>query len=734
MARKSKRQINEDIVNQGKNDFSTAESAEYDNREICREDRKFSQVAGEMWDQRFKQDRDKPRFEINRVAHAVNQVVGEYARNSISTKVRPNNGAATVDIANTYNGLIRNIYAASHFDYTQLQAFKETCHGGFAAWRVINDFLDDETFEQGVCIGFIADAINRVWFDPTDTDPLKRNAGYCFVVSDIAREKYKELYPDSAVSSFDNARSYERLISTGWGTNETVRVAEYFKKVPRMRTIIQLNDGSTVFEDEITDVIDEMAQRGIQEVNRRRVKYDEIRWVKMNGVEVLEGPIILPGKYIPVVPVYGYSVWIDKTHIYHGMVRPAKDPSRLYNYNISASVEAAANSPLDPIFVTPNQVAGFEDSYINAPARNTPFLFWNQEAGEAPPFRLGPPPVQSALIEQAGRSERDIQATLGRNDAALGDVPMGGAGTPSGLALNRAQSQSNLGQEELFSNMGNAVEYTGEILVDLIPKVYSQEMQLRILNQDGTSDFVPINKQIQDVQTGETVIVNDMNQGRYDVEVTLSPSFETQRQETIAMLTALAGDNPAFLQVTGDILAKSMDFPEAEEISKRVRKQMLQQGVIEPNEEEQKEIEQKKANTPPDPMEQLNIKVVQLQAEQLAASVDLAEAQILKQQAEIQKILAEADNTEVKSVTDLMDSITKSIEAGIRDNQNAVALLQEQMAQTQQAITDTIPEQLNAAFQGVRPGLYQTDDGTIVEVGPDGQMLAPQAPPQGLPS
>lgn len=727
--RQSKKDKNDDLIAEALKRWGKADQFEYDERENARDDRIFATVIGEQWDKRWNNnDISSPKFEINRIQHSINQVVGEFSKNTIGIKVRPDNSEANKEIAETYDGLIRNISAESHFNHVQLEAFKEMTLSGFGAWRVKTDFLNEQSFEQGITLEWIADALTSVWFDPYDKDPLKRNAKYCFIVQDLDKDAYKEMYPNSAMQSFDRMPYRDRLRQTGWINENGIRVAEYFRKVEKTKTILQMSTGDIYDLDDVKSVLDEMQAAGVEVVNRRKVKFYDIEWYKINGVEILEGPVVWPGKkYIPVVPVYGFHDWIDGRFMFRGMVRHAKDAQRVYNYVTSAKVEAAANSPKDPIFVSPKMVTGYEDQYSNFNVRNTPFLFVNpDEKMPNGPTRLGAPLVQQALIEQGAQAERDIQATLGRSEAALGQTAPNGLGGPSGVALNAVQRQSNVGQEELFANTANAVEYTAEILIDIIPNVYTTEHQVRILQPDGQTEFVPINQQVQDVQTGETHIFNDLAQGKYDVEATLGPSFDSQRQETIAMLQALAADNPAFMQVTADILAKSIDHPLSDEIAKRIRKQMVEQGLVDPNEEEMKEMQEAAANKPPDPVEQLNFKTMQLNAELLAGQVDLLESQIVKTQADVQETLAKADNTEVDSVTALMDSITKQVEAGMRESQAATKLLQEQMREAQQAITDNLPEQLNAAFLNVAPQLYAPPQAPQA---PQAPMVPQQAPP-----
>lgn len=54
--------------------------------------------------------------------------------------------------------------------------------------------------------------------------------------------------------------------------------------------------------------------------------------------------------------------------------------------------------------------------------------------------------------------------------------------------------------------------------------------------------------------------------------VDTGPSYHTQRQEASEALTQLAQANPQLMQVAGDIVVRSFDFPMAEELAKRLEK------------------------------------------------------------------------------------------------------------------------------------------------------------------
>lgn len=204
-----------------------------------------------------------------------------------------------------------------------------------------------------------------------------------------------------------------------------------------------------------------------------------------------------------------------------------------------------------------------------------------------------------------------------------------------------------MGSYELQDNLVKAVEYTNEIIIELLPKVYDTERQEMILNPDGTEEIVYVNKEVVDRQTGDTVILNDLSLGNYGVLASNGANYKTKRIEAANTIVELRKTDPIVAQTTTDLLLDSIDSPISGELSKRARKIMLAQGFVEPSEEEIKKA-QESAPKEPSLAEQMQIKQAELEIEKLefevgnlAAEQDLKELQGEKLASENEKIKAE---------------------------------------------------------------------------------------------
>ena len=278
-----------------------------------------------------------------------------------------------------------------------------------------------------------------------------------------------------------------------------------------------------------------------------------------------------------------------------------------------------------------------------------------------PPSRTGAPALQTALIQQKVDAGLDIHATTGLEPASLGNSPE----LKSGKAIMAQQAMGDRGSYIYTDNLGKSISYTGQILVDLIPKIYDTPRMIRVLNIDGSSTDEQINAQmldnlsqpVIDQRTGQVVMVNDLTVGKYDVSIQTGPSFHTQRQESAQQLIDLAQASPVFEQVAVDLIAKNLNILENEELTARVRRVMINQGTIEPTEEEAEEMGLGQPQ-PPSESEQALIDSVESQTVLNTSSA-------INKDADTENKRATAAQTEAKTLQILMDTVIAKIENGL---------------------------------------------------------------------
>lgn len=672
----------ENIHKTALNRFEMVLNKEKDQRELAIEDMKFVNSPDGQWEEDAKEKRDgRPRYTINRVAGAIDQLVGDQRQNRTQIKVRPVGNDADEDLAEIYSGLIRNIESQSKAENAYDASYDEAITGGYGGFRFLTQFTDDDAFEQDIKIKWIPSAASSLWFDPSSHEYDKRDAMWAFVTADMPVDEFKDKFPKATVSDFEELSRRDAQCKD-WINGENIRVAEYWVKTPVEKNIALMTDRTVIDLDEERDVLDELKAKGVTiatgidgKPKVRKVKSHKVEMYKMNGAEILEGPKAWAGKFIPLVPVYGKITTIEgKTYI-RGITRNAKDPSRIYNYATSAAIEAAALTPKDPIWMTPAQAAGHEPQLKTFNKKNQPFMFYNHDP-EAPgvPQRTGAPSVQTALLSQVQQAAADIESTTGIHSASLGNAPQL-------LSERSIQSQAEKGDRGAYvftDNLSKSIQYGGDILVDLLPRIYDTPRLVRVLGIDGTSEEIGINgfnQTILDEQTGKPVIVNDLSRGKYDTVVETGPAFSTLKQETANQLIDIGSAYPQLQDFGLDLIVKNLPILESEELTKRIRNSMIKNGLVEPTEEE---IEELGLNQPqdPDPGQVALTDNILMQNAELESKITIndqkAESETVKQY-----------NDAVKAYEDLIATFEKQVAIGIplgevehKSRQDALALIE----------------------------------------------------------
>jgi hypothetical protein len=601
--------------------YEIAVSACGDKYDACLADIRFTFVPGEQWDADMKAKRkNRPMYEFNKTRPVVKSVTNDMRQNSPALKIRAAEDGHK-ELADIMMGLIRNIEAQSRADTAYDTAGFFAAAGGYGVFEIATEYSNDDAFDQDIRIKEKRNPF-AIKFDPAAKEFDKRDGRFAFEELEYTREEYKARWPDADPVDFNPATTPVKF--GDWYTEKNVRVVKYWCKHPAKKTIYQLSDGRVVDEDDYQALAPMLGQPGpngeppLELKKSREVSYDKIEVSYCSGKEVLEGPFEWAGKFIPLVPVWGESVNIEGEEIYAGIARPIKDAQRLFNWDVCVGQETMANQPRAPFLVTAEMIEGYETAWKNLAIDNAPALTYNVDP-KAPnggaPIRSQPPAFPGGFFESA-----QFAADLIKSVSNVVDAPIQTRAS-SGKAIQAVEHQQDVGNFDYIDNLARAKAFGGEILVDLIPKIYDTEREIMILGADGKESYAKLNQSVQG-EDGQWHVINDLSQGKYAVVVTVGPSYATQRMETLEMLMQMA-ENPVMAPVVADLIAKNMDFKGSEELEKRLRKQGIAQGIIEPG-----EGDPQPPPPQPDPV--------------MMADAQLKQAQAMKAQAEAQATMAEA--------------------------------------------------------------------------------------------
>jgi hypothetical protein len=653
MARLSNDQRLANIHAEALTQFDDVQTALRDERLQCLQDRRFYSISGAQWEgPLLDQYENKPKFEVNKIMLSVMRVINEYRNNRITVDFVSKDGQENDKMAEVCDGLYRADEEKSVADEAYDNAFEEAVGGGFGAWRlrtVYEDEENDEDDRQRIHIEPIFDADSSVFFDLQSKRQDKSDAKYCFVVTSMTRQAYKDAWGESPSDWPKIVHQYE----FDWCTPDVVYVAEYYKVEEKTETIriFRAIDGTEERYTQDDFANDETLEEtlmavGSVEVRQKRVKRKKVRKYIMSGGKVLEDAGYLAGKCIPIVPVYGKRWFVDNIERCMGHVRLAKDAQRLKNMQLSKLGEISALSSVEKPILLPEQVAGHQVMWSEDNLKDYPYLLVNPITGaDGSQQATGPvaytrsaqiPPAMAALLQI---TESDMQDILG-NQSGAEQI----ASNISGKAVEMIQQRVDMQSFIYMSNFAKGMKRCGEIWLSMAKDIYTEDMRkMKTVDRTGDVGFVELMRPALD-KSGAMVIENDMTSASFDVNVDVGPSSSSKKSAVVRALTGMLQitQDPETAQVLTAMAMMNMEGEGLADTNAYFRKKLVRMGVVEPTDAEREELMAEMQGQPQDP-----------NAIFLQAAAEEATAKAAKARADTVETIAEAEYKRAKTAETL---------------------------------------------------------------------------------
>lgn len=526
---------------------------------------------GEQWPPEIQNSRtleQRPCLTINKVDPYCKQVENQQRQQRPRIKVDPTNTTATKKNAEIIKGMIRHIESArGGADMAYDGGFSSAVTEGVGYWRVMSDYVRDNSFEKELFLAPIDDP-NSVYYDDHSIMPDGSDAEEVLIVTDMARDAFKFAHPSADPGDQFRATN-DTAGEADWLTKDTVRVAEYFTIEHKMVNLVSLSSGESGWEDRMLPLAD-LKARGITVTRSEKRDRKTVKWCKITALDVLDEQE-LPGRWIPVFPCYGEITIIDGKRRRSGLLKNAIDPQRMINFFKSYIVEAIALAAKAKWVMAEGQQEGHENEWRMANVTAMPYLLYKpmDVSGQpaAPPQRIQPEPPPEGAIALVQSLDNDLSTVLGIVDPAMRI-----GGNVSGKALQSERMQSDQSTFHLYDNMTRSIAFTGRYLLDVMKYYYNEPGRVvRIIGDDGQSSTKQLNVQ----QPGATAedpskVLNDVTVGEYDVVMDTGPGFNTKRQEAVDSMMPLFEKNEDLMKIAGDVMFRNMDFPGAEVIADRM--------------------------------------------------------------------------------------------------------------------------------------------------------------------
>ena len=671
----------------------------------------------------------RPCLVFNKIRPSVSQVTNQQRNARLALNFSPKRDGASQDVAEAMEDIARGIQTESRAHLARNWAYDRAVKGGRGYYRILTEYANDGDDDLDIVYKRILNQ-SSVYFDPFSQEPDWSDAEWCLLTEDMPWTRYVRLFGESTLAGYDDTE----LVGLGddqpeWvgGDDEssrTVRVAEYWYVEYAKR-----------------QVPSEIEPSGVRTIQQRTVKF-----CKINGVEILEASD-WPGRYIPIIPVIGEESNINGKRAYQGLVRPAKDAQRSYNYMRSAEVETIGLAPRAPFIIEEGQIEGYEAMWQQANTRNFPYLVFKRTTldgspGNAPQRNAVEPPIQ-AIAMAVREADGDIKGTLGIFDPSLGALS---SGERSGKAILALQKQAETGTSGFLDNLAQmSMVYEGKVLRDLIPKVYTRPGRLvATVGADEERGAVIIGKPFV-IKDGEPIEAPpgtpgartlDLSQGEYTVTATVGKSFSTRREEGAAAMGELASAAPNLLPLFADLYVGNLDFPGARAIADRLKKVLPPQVQESDSPELQLARLTEQAQQAQQVLDALSKELTEknkvIETDAVKRNYDLKQTEMeLTSKEKIETMKIEADLLKTQA-TIAAQQANISLEAQIQEIQQELGFLREKellaAQQAQEAALQGAQQQADAQQQGAEQQFEgeQAEQDRGLQAGMQEQQLAAQ--------
>ena len=664
--------------------FQIADNAVYESMDLCLKDRRFCAIPGAQFEfnNLNNQFENRPKYQINKLSSQADKLLTDFLQNQIDVSFIAADGSDNQGFADFVQSLFRADEYYSQGKETKKVSFREASVGGFGAMRLRVSNMDGEDYEYGdeeenlrVCFEPIYDACKTVRFDANAKAYDKRDAKKCWVVTMYSREaaemEFGELPPPFPMTVMET--------QFDWAPNDQVAIAEYYcveHKREKIRVFQNQLGETTEYTDEDFSDNEELEETlivtGMIELEPKYRKTRKVHKYIMSGGGILKDCGFIHGKYIPVVPVYGFREIIDGIERVWGMVKVPKDAQCVLNMLTSTLVQYAATGGIDTPVLFNEQVAPYQHIWANATIDNPAYLPINPVTDSdgnkqyLPPIGNKPapqiPPVLSGLMALTDQSIKELTGNLDNAEKILSH-------TSSSLVEN-IQSRVDAKSITYMDSFADAMRWLGKVWLSIAKEIYTEEKSYKTMNAQGKTEMIKANMPIIDKDSKKAVKF-DMSKAEFDVVVEVGPASATRKQAAVKTFTNLMGmvQDPETAQILASVVMMNLDSEGSSDVAEFYRKKLVMAGVVKGSAEEQAQLEQAQQNQQPDPNAQyLQAEAMKSQAEAVKAQADtqFIAAKTKESEAKTAEILARLSLDERKQVVDTILAMQKNSSTSVK--------------------------------------------------------------------
>ena len=662
-----------------KNDISKDASVVDDQRQQANQDMRFVNVTGGMWEgfltDDFSDDRIKLEFDI--VSNYLQRYLGEWSSNPTGVEFKPNDMKTSDDDAELLNGIYRSDFRSFSGEVATDLAVDEAATCGVGALKLATFFEDDEDPEndnQRIEWRPIPNAYNSVFWDQSAQRIDKKDARWCTVLKSYTKDEFEEIYPDSAPVS---AYSPETL---SYNDNRTevpdlIYIATRYEAIKKKEKIfiygnLETGDIETYSKEDHDLIADELAADEFRTFQRERtIMRRSVMKTVFSGDEILHETTRIAGKFIPIIPFYGFRSYVDGIEWYRGLVRNLKDASRLFNMQVSQLAENAASAGQEVPIFTPEQMENSDIANAWADKNNKPFLLAGAVRDDngnivhtGPIGYSKPPQLDGSTTALMSIVPGYIQDVTGGAPQDTLDPNM------SGKAIQALLKRENLATRTITRNISDAIKWSGEVYQSIASEIYSSQRIIDTVSKDGREAQTQMHKSILDEETGKLIETNTIHDKKFKSYSDTGPQYDSMREQTVedlkGMLDTLVKvpNGQQYVPVLIGVLLENISGVGMDPVKEFNRRMMLIDGLVKPETEEEQAMVMQHIQSQNDPQQELLAAVANkenAEARSLDASSLQKVADAKKKEAETIETLTGIDQNQQKINLQTQEQLNK---------------------------------------------------------------------------
>lgn len=576
-------------------------------------------VLGQQWSDEEEDDMIKTFRKVpmvaNKLAVIANTLIGEQQQNTPQLEVVPMTNCDE-ETAHLREIIVKDIMFSSDATVTYQVAAAQAAIGGYSAFCWTTDYDHARSWDLNIVPRHFKDA-TRTYFDMGAERPNKTDGMHSGYISRMRRELFREIYGKDIEENISKVSGYTQTKEEialavqpdegedpfTWADDDSITIIDHFKRKYKKDTLYKMSNGRSYNQEELDELIEksrEINQRnqmmmlgedgGIIEpeietieseneemmtlwddgepvriVDKRPYKSYKIWHYKIAGDYILEDGEF-PSDQLPVVFVDQNSFY-DKTgkQICRSFLGDCRDTQRYINYIRTQSAFILKVSRYDQFIGSKKNVQGL-DTQRNWKDPNAVqgLLAYDESPTGAKPEQLRPPELSQSLMQQYQIAIEDLWLATGIYPARMGQP----GNEVSGAAIDARTRQGSYSTYVFFNSINRAIATGGEIVNEMIPKVYDAERTMTLMMPDEGMKSVTINRQADEY--GE-LIENDIRKGTYEVRLKPGPSYEGQKAEALQSLKEVLAADPETFRMVADLFAENLPLSNNLQIKNRLK-------------------------------------------------------------------------------------------------------------------------------------------------------------------